>query len=100
MHRVKLFLGTVVLAISTSAASAATIKGAYAGCLTPDLLDEFITAASNKDLRQINALLGQGCFNIEGREYSVIDRGFMTSKIRVYVGGSSLKLYTVSEALR
>ena len=82
------------------AANADTINGDYVGCLTKSLLDEFVRAAGNKDYRQMQALLGTTCVPINGREYSVVDRGIVKSKIRVYAGGSSVLLWTVTEATR
>ena len=57
------------------------ITGAYVGFTTKAALDEFITAANNNDLRQIQALTGTACTSIEGLEYSIVDRGWMTSQI-------------------
>ncbi|WP_428541933.1 hypothetical protein [Profundibacter sp.] len=76
------------------------ITGAYVGCMTKAALDEFVTAASNNDLRQIQALTSTTCTSIEGLEYSIVDRGWMTSQIRVYGNGTSAVLWTVSEALK
>ena len=81
-------------------ASNKVIKGAFVGCLSKGSLDEFVTAAGRKDHRHMNALLGKLCVLIEGREYSIVSAGFITSTIRVYAGGGSVVLHTVSEALR
>lgn len=90
----------LLLTVLSAPAGAGTIKGAYAGCLTEDALDEMVTAASNNDTRQISALLNNLCFLIEGREYSIVDRGFIVSQIRVYAGGSSIVLWTPTSALQ
>lgn len=82
-----------------SFAQSGVVNGAFAGCLTEDLLSEFITAAVNNDNRQLNSLLQSGCYNIDGREYSVVSRGFTRSQLRIYAGGSSVVLWTVSEAI-
>jgi len=76
------------------------ITGAHVGCITKDALEEFRTAAHNNDLRQIRALTSTICTPIEGMEYSVIDRGWMTSRIRVYGNGGSAVLWVISEALK
>ncbi len=94
-----IFFGFLLL-VGTSSASAATIKGAHVGCLTKNALDEFVTAATNKDYKQMNALLGRTCVSIEGREYSIVKRGFVKSRVRVYVGENSVLLWVVSEAVR
>ena len=88
----------VLLTVNVLAASG-TIKGAYAGCLTENLLDEFIGAAGKKDYRQMRALLGNGCYDIENRKFSTVDVGFLKSKIRVYAGGDSVLLYVPTEAV-
>lgn len=89
-----------ILVLSAGIATAKTISGAYVGCLTETALDEFTNAAVNEDYRQMQALTGTVCASIEGREFSVVDRGWMTSQIRVYVDGSSVLLWTVSEAIK
>ena len=76
------------------------ITGAHVGCITKDALEEFRTAAHNNDLRQIRALTSTICTPVEGMEYSVIDRGWMTSRIRVYGNGGSAVLWVISEALK
>jgi hypothetical protein len=88
-----------VAAIATPA-TARTIDGAYVGCVSKETLDEFITAAVNNDNRQMQALIGTVCVPINGLEYSIVDRGFLKSQIRVYNGSNSAVVWTVSEAVR
>jgi hypothetical protein len=76
------------------------ITGAYVGCITEATLDEFVTAAANNDLQQIGALTSTVCTSIEGLEYSIVDRGWLTSQIRAYRDGNSFLLWTVSDALK
>lgn len=76
------------------------IRGDYFGCVTRETLDEFIGAAVKNDYRHMQALSGSFCTALRGREYSIVDRGWMQSQIRVYVEGGSLLLWTVSEAIR
>ncbi|MFD2741477.1 hypothetical protein ACFSUD_18040 [Sulfitobacter aestuarii] len=89
-----------ILAVLGAPAMAERANGGYVGCITEDALDEFITAAVNDDNRQMQALLGVSCMPIGGLEYSMVDRGFMTSEIRVYTGQGSVRLFTPSEAVR
>lgn len=98
----KNFSGLLAAAIlfAVTEANAQTIKGEYVGCLTKSALDEFTTAAINKDFRQMEALLGKTCVAIKGREYSIVKSGFIKSQIRVYAGGSSVVLWVPSEATR
>ena len=86
--------------VTPAFAASGTIKGTYFGCLTDDLLDEFTGAANKKDYRQLRALLGSGCYVIEGLRFSTVDVGFLTSQIRVYAGDSSMILHVPTEAVR
>ena len=82
-------------------ARSGTIKSDYVGCLSENALDEFIGAAVEKDYRQMQVLVeARLCFSLKGREYSTVDVGFVTSKIRVYAGGGSVVLYVPTEAIR
>jgi hypothetical protein len=97
----KIALLTVLACLFATTAMANRIKGdAYVGCITEEALDEFMTAAMNNDLRQIETLIGVTCAQISGLEYSMIDRGILRSKVRVYFGNDSVVLYTVAEAAR
>ena len=89
-----------VLFPTFAGAQSGTITRAYVGCVTEDALSEFVRASSTKDYRHMQELLRGQCVSIQGREYSTIDRGFMTSTIRVYIGGGSLVLHVPSEAIR
>lgn len=81
-------------------AHSGTISAEWAGCLTEDALSEMISAASRKDLRQMNTLLGSGiCADLKGREYSVAEIGVLTSRIRVYSATGSALLYVPSGAI-
>ena len=91
---------SLVLTVSVWARSG-TFKKAYVGCVSENTLDEFIGAAIDKDFPQMQALIDAvQCFNLEGREYSTIDIGLMTSKVRVYIGSDSIPLYVTTEAVR
>ena len=83
-----------------ASAQSGRIQGDYVGCVTRQALDEFITAATRDDHRQMGALLGSVCVNMNGLPYSIVRRGFVRSEVRVYASGSSIVLFTVSEAVR
>lgn len=90
----------LLLFLTTSfAVSAASIRGGLPVCFSEEALDEFITAASNKDKRQMMALLdGQCVIAKAGLEVSVISSGFSVYKVRIYApSGKSMVMYTVSE---
>lgn len=99
-HRYFLPVLAILLAAAPASAQSGTIRDDHAGCLTRELLDELGSAAARRDIRQIEHLLGNGCFNLRGREYSVVDRGFLRSTIRVYAGNSSVVLWVVTDAIR
>lgn len=74
---------------------------AYTGCVSKDALDEFVGAAIDKDQRQmVTLLITKLCFNLEGLEYSTVDIGFLTSKVRVYMDSGSILLYVTTSAIR
>ncbi len=77
-----------------------TITREFVGCLTESDLDEFINYTSRKDFDGMRALLGKVCFSLNGKRYSVIDLGFIRVKLRVYMGGDSIALWTVTEAIK
>lgn len=83
-----------------STAVAQTIQGAYVGCVSEAALDEFIDAAVANDTRQLQTLSRIVCISIEGMQFSVVDRGWSKSQIRVYGSGQSALLWTVSEAIK
>lgn len=98
-----IILALILMVVSVQIASAArsgVITGAYVGCTSKDYLSEFIGYSIEQDWDGMNALLNRVCFNLNGQRYSLIDAGFLTSKVRVYAGGSSIILWVTSEAVR
>ena len=78
-----------------------TIQKPYAGCLTEAALDEAVGAAVKNDTRQLQALLVSGlCYDLMGRDYSIVETSLTTARVRVYAGGSSVVLWTLREAVR
>lgn len=76
------------------------VKDNHIGCVTKNYLDQMTNALVNKDRRLFDTLIGEVCVPIQGREFSILDRGFVTSKIRVYVGSDHVDLHVPSEATR
>ena len=75
-------------------------KGAV-GCLTEDALDEFLTAATNRDRRHGRELLASGlCFGISGQSYALLDLGFLVTEIRVFTENGSVRLFVPTEFVR
>lgn len=95
-----LLVALLCVGILGSEASAKVVKDQYIGCLTEEQLDEMTTAIVRKDQRQMNVLINKVCFFLKGFEFSVVDQGFMTSKIRVYAGEDSVLLWAPTEATR
>ncbi|WP_299850381.1 hypothetical protein [uncultured Roseovarius sp.] len=95
-----LYASAAILGLASGPAAAQTIQGAYVGCVTETALDEFVAAAAANDLQQIQALNGTLCISIEGLQFSVVDRGWSKSQVRVYGNGQSALLWTVSKAVK
>lgn len=74
------------------------VKDNHVGCLTEESHDQMTHALASQDERLFQTLINKVCFFIQGREFSVLDRGFLTSKIRVYVGDDYVDLWVPSEA--
>lgn len=75
-----------------------TLKGGYFACTTEDLYDEIISAAVDNDNLAVGHLLTKGCVLTKaGVRMSIIDIGFMKSKIRAYIEGESIVVYTSTE---
>ena len=75
-------------------------KGGYFACNTKKQITEYHNYIIKKDDRGLQHLLKNGCVNIPaGIPISVIDRGFLTSKLRFYYGGKSFELWSPSEII-
>ena len=81
-------------------AQTGVVKGDYVGCVTKDALDQMTNALVNKDKALFSSLMGKRCLPVNGQQFSVLDRGFVTSKIKVYIAGDSVDLWVPSEATR
>lgn len=88
------------LLASNVLAQTGRVKDNHVGCLTERHLDEMTMALVNKDQRLYDSLIGKVCVPVKGQQFSILDRGFITSKIRVYVGSDHVDLYVPSEATR
>ena len=92
----------VVMIAGTAGAETQTFSANRIGCISEDALEEWGVAAGNNDHRHAEALMGRVCFWVSGRDYAVLERGFMSSKVkvRVYVDGDSVVLWVPSGHLR
>lgn len=100
MKRFAVLLGLALLPILVSAKG---LNSGYVGCISKDALDEFTQAAVRKDERGMKYLIGKKCLftaQLTSADVSILDRGFVTSKVRVYIGSDALELFVPSEAVR
>ena len=94
-------VGMAILASGLASAAIAqtgVISGAYIGCLTDEYLSQLMSAISTSDMRLRDSLMGSACVVVKGYEYSMLDRGVLRSKIRVYVGDDYVDLIVPAEA--
>ncbi|MDO8837975.1 MAG: hypothetical protein Q7V31_03540 [Parvibaculum sp.] len=94
-------LAVLATLLTPAGVAAGTLNGTHFACLTKPALDEIHEAGRKRDTRQGQALLDNlSCVVLKpGQEFSVIERGLFTSKIRVYAGGGSVPLYVSSKVL-
>jgi len=77
---------------------AGTLNGGYGVCLSESIYDEWV---STDNTGRNYLLKSNKCFVLnKGVKYSVIDRGWLSSKIRVYVGDTSAVVWTPNENLK
>lgn len=92
---------SVICVLSTNAfAQTGVVQDHYIGCLTKDDLDQVLRSLSRNDERLYDSLMGTVCAVVKGRAFSILDRGFATSKIRVYLGDNHVDLWVPTEATR
>ena len=74
----------------------ATLKGGFAACVSEELFDQLAEAAVSEDKNAWNYLLGNGCIITKaGLSISVLDTSWTgTAKVRAYVGGQAIVLWT------
>lgn len=75
--------------------------GNYVACLSEDLLDQFVDAASSNDTRGMNYLLSNGCLVPNaGIPVSVLDSTWTgTVHVRAYASDQAIELWTIRDAL-
>lgn len=99
----KRFAIVLALAAIPLLASGKSLNSGYVGCISKEALDEFTQAAVRKDERGMKYLIGKKCLftaQLTSADMSILDRGFVTSKVRVYMGNDALELFVPSEAVR
>lgn len=96
-----MFIAALGLSMSAGTKADSLNDGGYVGCLTEEYLDQFINAAIKNDNNGMNYLLNNSlCAPLSSKfEISVLENGFSTVKVRVYVGDSAVELWTVREAI-
>nr|WP_314583854.1 hypothetical protein [uncultured Pseudomonas sp.] len=85
---------------SPGLASAAKLNDGYVGCISKEALSEFNQALTSKDEKGMRYLIGRSCVLTNSKlQISVLDRGIMTTKYRVYIDDGAVELYSPSEAI-
>lgn len=98
MRKVILIAGLLFI---TTPLFAGSIKGGYPACISKELFDEIENALIRKDEKTVNYLEQNGCFYLKsGLAYSLISESWGIAQIRVYVGGTSVILWTNIENLK
>lgn len=98
---------TIATAIITTTllsgiATAATLKESTPVCTSSEGFDELVKAIVTDDSRMRDYLVKQGTCTVlpAGTEYTPVERNmFSPSKIRVWLGGDPLHLFTSTEYL-
>ena len=96
-----LLLGlALALAMPTQTEAANGVLGNYIGCSTKEQLSQLSTGISNKDQRLLDSMIGKVCALVNGHEFSILKRGVLISKVRVYTAKGNVDLWVHSEAIR
>jgi len=97
----RILAALAVSASAVSVANAESLNDGYVGCLSDEYLDQFIQAQVKGDKQGMDYLFKQQvCVPTSSNfKISVLDRGFVTTKYRVYVGDDAVVLYSPSEAI-
>ena len=98
-------LTLIISRAAVSAAGAATaqtggIEDDYVGCLTDRYFDDHDIAVLSRDWGRRDALMATVCYDLEGIEYSVVKKSFMSIRIQVTIDGETLRLTTSREAIK
>jgi hypothetical protein len=90
-HAIMAVLGLLL----TTPALAGTFPNGAIGCLNEANLDQFMGAVAADDRRLSQSMIdAHECVIFSGHEYSMLERGVLVSKLRVYVpSGGSVDLY-------
>jgi len=83
----------ILLALASTTANAASLKGGYWACVSEDLFDQIGMAAVKKDKNAVKYLIKNGCFGPKaGIPISVLNTSWGTAKVRAYVGNQAIVL--------
>ncbi len=97
----KRLLLPILLSLVGSFAGAATLSKDPFGCTSENMLNEVREAVRKNDNQRFNWALNNGCTWLKPNiNFSVLERGISTSKIRVYVDKkNSLVMYIFAKDL-
>lgn len=86
----------LIIALLTISAFSATTKGGYGACISEAYYDEWVGSDRQGKL----FLLNKTCFVLKaGFSYTMLDRGWSRSKIRLFIGDGGIILWTANENL-
>jgi len=88
----------ILLALASTTANAASIKGGYWACVSKDLFNQITAATVKGDVPAVKYLIKNGCFGPKaGIPISILDTSWGTAKVRAYVGNQAIVLWTNTE---
>lgn len=90
----------MVLATNAASAQSGVIGDDFIGCLTDGYFDDYDIAVTSKDWRRRDELMASACYEIEGLEYSVVKKSFMSARIQLTIDGEALRLTTSLDAIK
>ena len=102
MTRMLAWIGSLAVVFAGGAATAQTgvIGDDYVGCLTDRYFDDHDIAVLSRDWGRRDELMASVCYDLEGIEYSVVKKSFMSVRIRVTIDGETLRLTTSRDAIK
>jgi len=88
----------ILLALASTTANAASIKGGYWACVSEDLFNQITAATVKRDVPAVKYLIKNGCFGPKaGISISILNTSWGTAKVRAYLGNQAIVLWTNTE---
>lgn len=102
MNKIFSWIGAAVALFAVSAASAQSgvIEDDFVGCLTDAYYDAYDFAVTIGNWNDRDQLMASSCYELEGLEYIIVKKTFMTARIQVTIDGEAIRLSTTRDAIR